>query len=600
MFKVKKDSLAKVFFHDLKNKLFSIKFNLFLLLNKKLSPEKEKDILQKISITTEESIDLVLDYLELDQYKKERFLNYKNINLGDLIEKVINELQTETEKKNITIYFTKKDACIKADEKWLKKAIYNILHNAIKYNKQNGKIIILIDENEKNFLITIKDTGIGISKEEQKEIFKRYFTTDKTGSGIGLNFVKAVIKTLGGKIYFESEKNKGTSFYILLPKIAKKIKIQQLTLAMSSFILISSLIINYFFCFFPQNIKYKTNGNIKIAMLENGVFIKSYINDKYKIKAYKNLFSNKFKTKIIISRADTYIKTNGNKIKVISPYISLKNLGTEFETNVKKETSVSVFNGKIKAKNFIIPKNKGLVVSNKLKIVPLPKKVEKIFIKSGKIVKIAWQSIYKNFRIYLLKNNNISTIKEIDTDKKIITLDNLPDGRWYGKIQAIKDNLYSPFKKFTFISLINYYKALEAYKQNDILTAKRYLQKSIKTINNISYKPYYLYGTILLKENNNNGILYAKKACEIAKNNETLYLLAEFYFKSKNYKKIINILPKNTDNYKINLLLAKTYIKLNDIQKAKNYLYKILENKNDKIAEKLLLKLKPELLIQGK
>jgi two-component system phosphate regulon sensor histidine kinase PhoR len=595
LFKIKKESLAKVFFHDLKNKLFSIKFNLFLLLNKKLSFEKEKDILEKISITTEESIDLVLDYLELEQYKKDKFLNHENINLGEMIQKIINELQSEIEKKEIKIIFTKKNFFVKANEKWLKKAIQNILHNAIKYNKQNGKILIIISEEENGFLLTIKDTGIGISENEKKQIFKRYFTTDKTGSGIGLNLVKTVINTLGGKIYFESEKDKGTVFYVLIPKIAKKIKIQRLALAMSSVLLIISVSINYFFCFFPQNIDYKTNKNIKIAMLENGIFIKSHLNDKYKIKAYKNLFSNKFKTKIILSDADIYIKTNGNKMKIITPNITFKNMGTEFETNAKKETAVSVFNGKIKAKEFIVPKDKGMIVSKKLEIVKLPKKIEKVFIDSNKSVKISWVSDYAHFRINLIKDNNISTIKEIDTDKKTLVLNNLADGLWRGKIQTVKNNLYSPFKNFKFISLINYNKALNAYKNKNFSSAEKYLEHSIKTIKNASYKPYYLYGLILLKENKN-GFVYAKTAYEIEKNNDTLYLLGKYYFKQKKYKKIVASLPKNTDDYKINLLLAKTYIKLNDIKKAKNYLYKILESKDDKIAKKLLLNLKPKLL----
>jgi two-component system phosphate regulon sensor histidine kinase PhoR len=283
LFRRKGESLAKVFFHDLKNKLFTIKFNLFLLLNKKLSPEKQTNILQNISITTEESIDLVLDYLELEEYKKDKFLHYEDVNLGELIQKNLNELETEIVKKKIKVFFNKKELYLKADEKWLKKAIYNVLHNAIKYNKENGKIFIFIDEKEKEFLLTIKDTGIGISKEDKQQIFKRYFTNNKEGTGIGLNFVKALIKTLGGKIYFESEKDKGTLFYIQLPKVAKNIKIQRLAIAMSSILLISYISVNYFFCFLPQNINYKTYKNIKISMLENGVFIKSNLNDKYKI-----------------------------------------------------------------------------------------------------------------------------------------------------------------------------------------------------------------------------------------------------------------------------------------------------------------------------
>jgi two-component system phosphate regulon sensor histidine kinase PhoR len=422
LFRRKRESLAKVFFHDLKNKLFTIKFNLFLLLNKKLSPEKQTNILQNISITTEESIDLVLDYLELEEYKKDKFLHYEDVNLGELIQKNLNELETEIVKKKIKVFFNKKELYLKADEKWLKKAIYNVLHNAIKYNKENGKIFIFIDEKEKEFLLTIKDTGIGISKEDKQQIFKRYFTNNKEGTGIGLNFVKALIKTLGGKIYFESEKDKGTLFYIQLPKVAKNIKIQRLAIAMSSILLISYISVNYFFCFLPQNINYKTYKNIKISMLENGVFIKSNLNDKYKIEAYKNIFSNKFKTKIILSNADIYIKTKENKLKIITPNITFRNLGTEFQTNVNKKTAVSVFEGKIKAKEFTVLKNQGLVASTNLRIVKLPKKVEKVFINVNKDIKISWQSNYAYFRINLIKDNDITTFKEINTNKKIVIL----------------------------------------------------------------------------------------------------------------------------------------------------------------------------------
>jgi len=217
--------IKQIFFHDLKNKLLTIKLNVYLVLNKDLPEEKKKDLLEKVAITTDQALDLVLDILDMEKFKSIRFLKYEKFDLSELIEEVIEDLKIEAQSKGIKILFVKpKDKIIiKSNRYWLKKAFYNILHNSIKYNIQNGKVLINIHSKSNGYFIIIKDTGCGISISQKEKIFKKYYTTDKKeGTGIGLSFSKTVIEKLGGTIILKSEKEKGSAFYIFLPKKVKR------------------------------------------------------------------------------------------------------------------------------------------------------------------------------------------------------------------------------------------------------------------------------------------------------------------------------------------------------------------------------------------
>ena len=114
------------------------------------------------------------------------------------------------------------DIDIKANKDHLYSAIYNIVDNAIKYNKQNGKIIINLEINKDNKpQLSIKDTGIGISKEDQERIFERFYRVDKSrskangGTGLGLSIVKHTLNNMNATIQVKSQLNKGSTFIII-------------------------------------------------------------------------------------------------------------------------------------------------------------------------------------------------------------------------------------------------------------------------------------------------------------------------------------------------------------------------------------------------
>jgi signal transduction histidine kinase len=119
---------------------------------------------------------------------------------------------------------------VNADPKLLRIVLQNLLSNAVKYTQEKGKIDLEIKKQDKDILIKIQDNGLGIPKRQQGKIFSKLFRADNVlgkdtdGTGLGLYIVKEVIEQSGGKIWFNSEENKGTSFFVTIPLSGMKEK----------------------------------------------------------------------------------------------------------------------------------------------------------------------------------------------------------------------------------------------------------------------------------------------------------------------------------------------------------------------------------------
>lgn len=166
-------------------------------------------------------ITLVSDIIkisELDenpsQFQKE------DVDLYTLSDKVIKNLKPLAQKQNITLNLIGDTAYIKGTEKIVYEMIYNLCDNAIKYNRENGTVDIIINNTDNKVNLTVNDTGIGIPNSEQSRVFERFYRVDKSrsklvgGTGLGLAIVKHAAACSNAEIILESQEGKGTSITI--------------------------------------------------------------------------------------------------------------------------------------------------------------------------------------------------------------------------------------------------------------------------------------------------------------------------------------------------------------------------------------------------
>lgn len=151
-------------------------------------------------------------------------LNKKNIDIVPMIENTISCIEKFALERNINLIFdTNEEECIMAiDPEAIDRVIMNLLSNAIKFSNENSNIYINLVVKDKEIELSFKDEGCGISKEEKERIFDRFYQGKNNdnieGSGIGLNLCMLFVKAHDGKIFLESEINKGSIFTVILPR----------------------------------------------------------------------------------------------------------------------------------------------------------------------------------------------------------------------------------------------------------------------------------------------------------------------------------------------------------------------------------------------
>jgi two-component system phosphate regulon sensor histidine kinase PhoR len=156
-------------------------------------------------------------------------LKFKEFNVNNTIQNVVNNFELRVKNKNGTLKseLNADDAAIKGDEVHLTNVIFNLLDNAVKYSRENPEIMVSTESKNEHVTISVRDNGIGISREHHAQIFDRFYRVptgnvhDVKGFGLGLSYVKKIVDLHNGKIKVDSAVNKGTKFSILLPKINK-------------------------------------------------------------------------------------------------------------------------------------------------------------------------------------------------------------------------------------------------------------------------------------------------------------------------------------------------------------------------------------------
>lgn len=216
--------------HQLRTPLSAIKWTLRMLLAGDLGgiTDEQKDYIGKTAESTERIIGLINDLLDVTRIEEGRYL-YKPVPLPlkPLIRSIIDAYKEEIERKKIECEFSKPKELppIRVDEEKIKLAIQNIFDNAVRYTPAGGEVKVSLeyDKKKQEVEFSVKDSGIGVPKDQQERVFTKFFRGGNAirmateGTGLGLYITKHIIEAHGGKIWFESEVDKGSTFYFTLP-----------------------------------------------------------------------------------------------------------------------------------------------------------------------------------------------------------------------------------------------------------------------------------------------------------------------------------------------------------------------------------------------
>jgi len=224
-----KTEFVSIAAHQLRTPLSAIKWTLRMLLDGDVGKLSEEQVgfLTKGYQSNERMITLINDLLNVARIEEGRFLYDVTLqSLEKIIEKVLADSDELIKKKKLKLVFIKPKGPlpkIKIDGEKISLVIQNLLDNAIRFNKEGGRVTVTIKYDKLNIEVIIEDTGIGIPQAQQDRIFTKFFRSDiavrseTEGTGLGLFICKNIVEAHGGKIRFESKENQGTTFWFTLP-----------------------------------------------------------------------------------------------------------------------------------------------------------------------------------------------------------------------------------------------------------------------------------------------------------------------------------------------------------------------------------------------
>lgn len=211
--------------HELRTPLHTISGCAELLMNNMVKEEDRGKFSEQIYKEAQRMIALVEDIIKLSHLDEgAQDMTYEDVDVLPFCQQIVDSLQSKAKKNNVTVSVHGDDVKLHVIKQLLNSIVYNMTDNSIKYNRPNGTVDLTITDLDTMVQIVIKDTGIGIPREDTQRIFERFYRVDKShskevgGTGLGLSIVKHAVQVLGAQLFVDSQPGQGTTMDLRFPK----------------------------------------------------------------------------------------------------------------------------------------------------------------------------------------------------------------------------------------------------------------------------------------------------------------------------------------------------------------------------------------------
>lgn len=208
--------------HELKTPLTSISGYSELIENGMTNEDDVVRFATEIHSNSSRLLTMINDIIRLSELDvTDMQVQFEDVDLLDIAKNCVNMLKINADNNKVTLNIGGEHCIVKANKGMMEEVIYNLCDNAIRYNVMNGMVYVSINKMDSNVVLTVKDNGIGISKENQERIFERFYRVDKSrskstgGTGLGLAIVKHIVSQHNAIMELESEIGVGTEIRVI-------------------------------------------------------------------------------------------------------------------------------------------------------------------------------------------------------------------------------------------------------------------------------------------------------------------------------------------------------------------------------------------------
>ena len=231
--KLERESLRREFSanvsHELKTPLTSISGFAEIMQSGLVKCEDIPKFAGRIYKESQRLLQLVEDVIQISQLDEEKTsYTWEPVDVYQVCKNAFESLKEKAKRLNVHLYICGEYMKMEAVRTLLEEAVYNVCDNAIKYNRNDGSVSVFLTQTAQEIQIVVKDTGVGIPKEDQDRVFERFYRVDKShskeigGTGLGLSIVKHAVGALKGSVILRSEEGNGTEICMKFPKVHKE------------------------------------------------------------------------------------------------------------------------------------------------------------------------------------------------------------------------------------------------------------------------------------------------------------------------------------------------------------------------------------------